>query len=139
MDLVVHHPYNWACIQMTMTLALKPTKRHYTQLPTSVGLFYQHKELEAEWYERKPFALEIMWSVVTKQPFAGGMWKVDMLVTFDNQGEVSDIYKLEESVLCGPRRLGELTSKQIEFRRAHNMPMEADPFQGDKLIVHFEV
>jgi len=63
-------------------------------LPTSLGLFYGEEELQAEWYERRAWALETLWL-----PNTPGQWVVNRLVAFDENGNVTDRYSFRDTGL----------------------------------------
>jgi hypothetical protein len=109
-------------------------------LPATLGLFFNYNELEGSWYERKPFALDVSWHVMSKEPWGGGEWHVNQIVAFDEQGEVSEMYRLDcEVLLAGPIKGPPLLPKHIEFRKVRGMPLEDNPHEGDTLHIIIEV
>lgn len=110
-------------------------------LPATVGLIgADGGEIEAEWYERKPWAMEVAWEVRESVPWAAGSWRVEGVRTYDAAGDISDAYILAASVvLRGPIKPPPLTPQAIAFRMSRGMPLESDPHQGDGLTILFDV
>lgn len=96
------------------------------------------KEIEAEWYQRLPFALEVTWTVRTRQPYAGGVWTVGYLLVFDSEGRVQP-KPLVTSNLVGPHRPPPLSPQARAYRIAHGLPLEDDPYRGDSLTLSTEL
>src|SRR5438445_5951170 len=82
-------------------------------IPRECGLGDLHaREIEAEWYRRLPFSLEVTWTVRTTCPYAGGSWTIGYLLIFDREGRRSPKALRNPPTLRGPLKSPRLTSKQ---------------------------
>lgn len=109
-------------------------------IPYECGLGdLQAKEIEAEWYQRLPFSLEVAWTVRTQRPWAGGAWQIGYLLVFDNEGRVQSKALASPHVLRGPIKPPPLTSKGRAYRLARGLPLQDDPYRGDSLTLSTDV
>jgi hypothetical protein len=105
-------------------------------IPYECGLGdLQAKEIQAEWYQRLPFSLEVAWTVRTRHPWAGGVWQIGYLLIFDSEGRVQSKGLASPPVLRGPIKPPPLTNEARAYRVAHGIPLKDDPYRGDSLTL----
>lgn len=115
----------------------KPKPAKFLGLPETLGLIGESGELIAEWYARKQWALTASWEVIVSEPWSGGKWKIIQVVAFDTNGQIVNEYDCN-IILCGPIK-PQLTEKHIQFRKAHGLSLENDPFKGDAVTFTLEI
>lgn len=132
---------------MTTGLLLKRVSRPTGDIVTAddrrmlVGLADPDgQELDAGWYLRQRYQQRMEWKVGSPEPWAGDAgaeWTVAYLLIFDASGREIRRQALEWPVrLSGAMKPPSLTAKAIEYRKAHGIPLEGDPYGGDVLVVN---
>lgn len=119
-----------------MSLTLQPTLvRPDAGIPATLGLLDPSLlELDADWYDRKPWALEALWELRRPKPWAGGVWTVAAVAEFDSEGRMGCYYVVEPIThLMGATKPAMLpTDTLADYQQ---LLERLDPFVGDSLHV----